>query len=47
MLKAYLNLTKRIKEVSYFLNAACDNFNVFSIGPVLLNRSLVWTWLSM
>lgn len=37
----FLFLTKGIQEVRYFLNAACNDFNIFSIRPVLLNGSLV------
>lgn len=39
MSKCYLyfeELTKRIKEVGDFLDASCDDLNVFSIGPILL-----------
>ena len=39
-------LTKGVQEVSNFLYTACDDFYVFSIGPILVDLSLDWIFLA-
>lgn len=35
-----VSLTERVKEIGDLLYASCDDFNVFSVRPVLLNLFL-------